>query len=486
MTSEPRSGLSLAALVVLVAIAGGCSTDKTAAPRPATTTAATVAPATTSPPTTSAPIPTVPNTTVAAAFVSPIRPDNRPTPVAGDVNGEMPARDLVGVAPNCVAARAAAPSLGLLLATARNEGVVLGTKECYRSVSGQVAARRRVTAQGNSACAAPVVTSPSGPAKGTSMHGWGKAGDFSDSGGTVTFGSPGDHFLNARAARFGWNHPAFALPGGSACPEAWHWEWVGDGGMRHASSIRADVVAFLPSADGQGYSTVTGLGALVHRGGAHDRGSAAGRTLAWLIVGGARTPDGRGYWLVASNGEVFAFGEAVQFGSIPSGSPAKAVVGMAATPSGRGYWLVTSDGHVFNFGDAGNYGSPAASSQSLARPVVAMAATPDGGGYWVAGADGSVFTYGTAGFYGAAAGRRLPVPVVAIAAMDDGRGYWLAGADGSVYPFGSAPMLGSAAGVTMAQPIVAIAATYRSRGYWLTAADGRIFTYGNAGFYGAG
>ena len=64
-----------------------------------------------------------------APFVSPIRLDNRPTPVAGDTNGEMPARDLVGVAPNCVASRAAAPSLVLLFATARDKGVVLGAKD---------------------------------------------------------------------------------------------------------------------------------------------------------------------------------------------------------------------------------------------------------------------------------------------------------------------------------------------------------------------
>ena len=207
-------------------------------------------------------------------FVSPIGPDNRPIPVAGDVNGEMPARDLVGVAKNCVASRAAGPSLGLLLATARNEGVVLGTEQCYRPLSDEVAVRQHATAAGNSSCAAPVVTSPSGAAKGTSMHGWGKAADFSDIRGSVAFGSPGDHFLNAAAGRFGWNHPGWARPGGSTCPEAWHWEWVGDGGIRHASPVRADVIALLPSRDDRGYSTVTGLGALEHRGDAPDYGRA--------------------------------------------------------------------------------------------------------------------------------------------------------------------------------------------------------------------
>ncbi|MCU1460675.1 MAG: hypothetical protein JWO37_750 [Acidimicrobiales bacterium] len=430
-----------------------------------------------------APVPTVAESTAVAPFFSPIRPDNRPTPLPGDTNGEIPARDLVSVGPNCVAARAAAPSLGLLFATARDEGVVLGAKECYRPLAGQVAAQRRVTAQGNSACAAPVVTSPSGAAKGTSMHGWGKATDFSDVGGTVTFGSPGDRYLNARAARFGWNHPAFALPGGSACPEAWHWEWVGDGGARHLSPIRADVVALLPSRDGQGYATVTGLGAVVHRGNAVDAGSAGG-SLAWLVVAAARTPSGQGYWLASANGAVMAFGDAVAVGPIPPVPPATPVVAMAATPDGRGVWLATTDGHVFNLGSAGAYGSPASSSVRLARPVVAMAPTPSGHGYWVLSADGRVMAFGDAVLFGSASGRSAPV--VAMAATPDGHGYWLAGADGSVSAHGDAPMLGSATGVKLAQPVVAMAATPDGHGYWLAAADGRIVKYGDAAYYGPG
>ncbi|TML65674.1 MAG: hypothetical protein E6G17_00065, partial [Actinobacteria bacterium] len=196
-----RRGTAAAAtrwLVVVLAsviVAGGCASRKVAAPARPTTTQRAVPPAATSGA-------TVPSTTATVPFVSPIGPDNRPIPVAGDVNGEMPARDLVGVAKNCVASRAAGPSLGLLLATARNEGVVLGTEQCYRPLSDEVAVRQHATAAGNSACAAPVVTSPSGTAKGTSMHGWGKAADFSDIRGSVAFGSPGDHFLNATAARF--------------------------------------------------------------------------------------------------------------------------------------------------------------------------------------------------------------------------------------------------------------------------------------------
>src|SRR5439155_13037482 len=247
-------------------------------------------------------------------------------------NGEMPEHDLVAVAPNCIAYRAAAPSLGLLLATARNEGVALGTNQCYRSLAGQVAAQQRATARGNSACAASVPKTASGAPKGTSMHGWGKAAD-------LEFGPPGAGFLDATAGRVGWNHPGWARPGGSACPEPWHWEWVGDGGIFHLSSVRADVVALLPSRDGGGYSTVTGLGALVHRGDAPDAGSAADSPLGWVVVGGAPTPSGRGYWLVCGDGTVLRFGDAPVFGSVRAGPPASPVVGMAALPAAHGDWL---------------------------------------------------------------------------------------------------------------------------------------------------
>src|SRR5437660_577773 len=232
------------------------------------------------------------------------------------------------------------------------------------------------------ACAAQVATTPSGTPKGTSMHGWGKAADFLDAGGSVAFGSPGYQFLTAAAGRFGWNHPGWARPGGSACPEAWHWEWVGDGGIQHDSPIRADVVAILPAGDGRGYATVTGLGTLARHGDAIDAGSLAGHPLSWLVVGGALTADGRGYWLVGSDGGVCTFGDARYFGSTGSAPPSQPIVGMAPSRGGAGYWLAAADGRIFAFGDARSYGSPAASSLPLARPVVAMAATPDGRGYW--------------------------------------------------------------------------------------------------------
>src|SRR5207245_973576 len=109
-------------------------------------------------------------------------------------------------------------------------------------------------------------------------------------------------FLTGEAGRFGWNHPAWARPGGSACPEPWHWEWVGDGGIQQDSPIRADVVSLVPTWDGLGYSIVAGLGSVDPHGDAADDASLSSSQFAWLVVGAARTPDGGGYWLVGIDG----------------------------------------------------------------------------------------------------------------------------------------------------------------------------------------
>jgi LAS superfamily LD-carboxypeptidase LdcB len=291
------------------------------------------------------------------AFVTPIQPENQPTPISGATNGELPPSDLLNVAPGCQAARAAGPSLGLLLTEARDRDVVLGTEQCYRSLQGQEQEAQIWAAAGNSACAAPIVTSPSGQPEGTSMHGWGKAADFFDSTGTVSFGSPGSEFLNEFAGQVGWNHPGWAEPGGSACPEAWHWEWVGDGGTLGASPIRADVVGLLWSGDDRGYASVSGLGGIVARGDFVDYGSAESITIAWLIVGAASFPRGGGYWLVGADGGVFSFGDASFYGSMGGQRLNEPVVGIVALRDGGGYWLVGADGGVFSFGDAAFYGS---------------------------------------------------------------------------------------------------------------------------------
>ncbi len=474
-----RRALVLLAAIVLV----GCSSAlHPTVIGPATTASSPSSGAPSPRPSTIAASRSNPTLPPAKPFVSPIQPGNKPNAIVGDVNGMMPARDLVGVAPNCVTARAAAPSLGLLLATARDAGVVLSMDECYRPLSGQVSVRQTWTAAGNSSCAAPVVTTSTGKPKGTSMHGWGEAADFGEGAGSMTFGSPGYAFLSDQAGRFGWNHPGWAQPGGSTCPEAWHWEWVGDGGILHDSPVRADVVSLVASWDGSGYWIVTGLGSVRPHGDATDAGSLGAR-LAWLVAGAARTPDGGGYWLAGIDGSVYSFGDALSFGSAvaPPGQP---IVGMAPSADGHGYWLAAADGTVDGFGAAGSYGSPAASGRRLARPIVAIAATPDGLGYWLAGADGSVYAYGDAGSYGSAAGRHLRAPIVAMAGTADGLGYWLAGADGSVFAYGDAVAHGSAARLALPEPVVGIASTPDGGGYWLVAADGIVLAFGSAAVHG--
>src|SRR6266513_2910566 len=70
-----------------------------------------------------------------AGAVSPINPANRPTPLAGAVNGVVPGSRLVNVAPNCAAAREAGPSLARIFAMAREINLALGADQCYRPLS---------------------------------------------------------------------------------------------------------------------------------------------------------------------------------------------------------------------------------------------------------------------------------------------------------------------------------------------------------------
>jgi D-alanyl-D-alanine carboxypeptidase len=402
-----------------------------------------------------------------ASAQSPIHPDNRPSGLSGETNGRVRPEALVGVEGDCRAARAAGPSLALMLAAARAGGVALRPGECYRPAAAQSSAKSNACGRGNCACAAGT---------GTSMHGWGEAVDFRDAGGSLTFSSSGYGWLKGNAGRFGWNHARWAEPGGSACPEAWHWEWVGDGGQMHLDPIRADVVGILACRAG-GYWGVTGLGGVVARGGATEAGSAGSAPLAWLVKGGAPTPSGRGYWLVASDGGIFTFGDAGFFGSLGSVRLNRPIVGMAASPSGRGYWLVASDGGVFTFGDAGFFGS--LGSVRLNRPIVGMAASPSGRGYWLVASDGGIFSFGDAAFFGSPAGSSSAGWVVAMAATPTGRGYWLASSAGAVYAFGDAVAAG---GLTSAPPlpIVGMAASQSGKGYWLSAADGSISAFGDA------
>jgi hypothetical protein len=408
-----------------------------------------------------------------AGAATPIQPDNRPTPLAGEENGYVSPQRLITVIPGCRVSREAAPSLALLYRTASGAGVRIGASDCYRPVSGQVNAQRNATAKGNSACAAVPTTYPDGRPKGTSMHGWGKAVDFSDNGRGMAFGSPGYRFLKAEAGRLGWNHPGWAEPGGSSCPEAWHWEWVGDGGTKGADQIKADVVDLLPGSDDRSYATVTGLGAIAPKGAFKDQGSAASTPLNWVIVGAAPTTTGNGYWMLGADGGIFTFGDAGFFGSTGDKQLNQPVVTMAATPTGRGYWLAAGDGGMFTFGDAGFFGSTG--DRRLNSPVVGMTPTADGRGYWLVAADGGIFTFGTAAFHGSTGDRKLNSPIVGIAATADGGGYWLVAADGGIFTFGNAAFHGSGADRGLQSPVVAMTRT--SSGYSITAADGTVLGF---------
>jgi D-alanyl-D-alanine carboxypeptidase len=407
-----------------------------------------------------------------AASPSPIQPGNRPTGIAGQQNGLVDPGALVTVESGCRLARAAAPSFVHLLAAARADGVNLGMESCYRPLADQKAVRGNACGNGNCACAATISQNAT---VGTSFHGWGKAVDFSVDGHSLTDPfSPAERWLNAHAGTYGWNHPAFALLG-TACPEAWHWEWVGDGGELHAGTIKADVMGGVGGSGGS-FATITGLGAVTWFA-APGVGSLEPQPplspLAWVVVGGALTHTGRGLWRVAADGGVFSSGDASFYGSTGAIHLNRPIVGMAATRTGHGYWLVASDGGIFSFGDAAFFGSTGA--MHLNRPIVGMAATPTGHGYWLVASDGGIFSFGDARFFGSTGAIHLNSPVVGMASTPDGDGYWLGAADGGIFSYGDAAFNGSAVG-TLTSPVVGIV---RRGGdtYSVVAANGTIRTF---------
>ena len=318
--------------------------------------------------------------------------------------------------------REAAPSLMRLFTLARESGVPLGAEECYRTLANEVKYANIANRPGNNpACVASVGTSSSGKPVGHSMHGWGKAVDLADFGGSLTFASQGYAFMKRYAPSVGWNHPAFAEPGGSSCPEPWHWEWVGDGGDLHLSPVRGDAVALLPGATDRGFGVVSGLGDVTSHGSFHSHGSYSPANLKWVLVGATSTPDRSGYWMVAADGGISAFGGAKFHGSM-RGKPLSAPInGMATSHSGRGYYLVAWDGGIFTFGDAKFRGSTGA--MHLNKPVVGMSVTPSGRGYWLVASDGGIFTFGDATFHGSTGALRLVAPIVGDGA--DALGSWL-------------------------------------------------------------
>jgi hypothetical protein len=421
--------------VALVLAASGCASDsaRVALVTPAPTAAPTLAPV--SAPTAS-PVPR-----------SAIDPENRPTPIPGRENGLLTAGDLAQVIGECLLARAAAPSLWRLFVLARTSGIALSPGDCYRPRADQVAVRTQSCTKGNCACAGK---------PGGSMHGWGKAVDLHDQSGSVTaFDSLTYRWLKANAGTYGWTHGRWADPGGGPCPEAWHWEWVGDGGRMKGAPIRADVTALV--ATDRGYMVVTGLGATEGPGATSSTSTSPSK----VVVAAAGTPDARGHWLLTADGTVNAFGSARPV-TAPAGRPGDATA-MAPTPQGDGLWIARAGGEVVGYGSASPLGS-------AGRPVTSMAATPSGRGYWLLTADGEVLAFGDAPRLGS------PVtPSLAMAATASGRGYWIATVSGWVIGYGDAAPLGSPETTA-----VAIAPTRSGKGYWTVAADGTVSSFGDA------
>ena len=130
-------------------------------------------------------------------------------------NGYLPDSVLQTISPTCRIWAPAAPSLTGMMANAQAWGILLTPESCYRTYDEQVALR-------NFWCGIGLCQYAAIP--GTSTHGWGKAVDFADQFGQLTFTSPGYVWLTWYASVFCFHHPAFAEPNGVA-PEPWHWEW---------------------------------------------------------------------------------------------------------------------------------------------------------------------------------------------------------------------------------------------------------------------
>jgi hypothetical protein len=154
-----------------------------------------------------------------------------PAPAAPYANGRFPDSALTAVTPQCRVVNQLADPLRQLLAAAHADGVALEPEEtsyplpfyapqppsvesCYRSYAGQVWWRNYYCSVGQCGLAA---------VPGTSRHGLGRAVDFQDQQGELTFTSPGYVWLVGHASRYGFSHPAWAGPG-QPDAEAWHWE----------------------------------------------------------------------------------------------------------------------------------------------------------------------------------------------------------------------------------------------------------------------
>ena len=149
-----------------------------------------------------------------------------PTPPPVE-NGRLPDSMLTTISPECRVATEIAWGLSAMLAAASEQGVALAPEtssysivspprieSCYRSYEMQAWWRDYYCYFYQCGFAA---------VPGTSVHGWGRAVDFQDQFGELTFDSPGYAWLAANVWQYGFRHPAWAEPG-SPNAEPWHWE----------------------------------------------------------------------------------------------------------------------------------------------------------------------------------------------------------------------------------------------------------------------
>jgi hypothetical protein len=171
-----------------------------------------------------APAPTTPTPT----GVNPINGYNKPTKPAGLTNGKIPTANLATYSTKCKTWGQAYGSLSAMVLAAKKVNVSLVPADCYRDYAGQVYWRTWWCNLGKCANAA---------VPGTSNHGWGKAVDMHDlSGGLPTTGAA-YKWMKANAGRFGWINPILTN-------EAWHWEWVGDGGTMGGYKVRPGLFTY--------------------------------------------------------------------------------------------------------------------------------------------------------------------------------------------------------------------------------------------------
>jgi LAS superfamily LD-carboxypeptidase LdcB len=156
----------------------------------------------------------------AAVACAPIRP-----PDGNGGNGRVPVASLARVRLDCWVDAKIADPLRRLIAAANAAGVALQPEgyfttdpipvsACYRSYDEQVVARDYFCSKGSCDTAA---------APGTSKHGLGRAVDFRDEKGELSFDSKGYAWLVSHAEEYGFTHPDWAEPQGRN-PEPWHWE----------------------------------------------------------------------------------------------------------------------------------------------------------------------------------------------------------------------------------------------------------------------